>query len=238
MNVFSIWNRDGASILSIGDLIGAAEIGLLATVGIPAVKAYRRPKVAVLSNGDEVVDASIQKLGFGKIRDSNRPMLVAAAMEAGCETIDMGIAGDSEGSLQSKFNKAIQDGADVILTSGNSYESGFSQLSMCVIMVCTNETIFQQQALFLIGYLSPLQPHVYSTGGVSMGAKDLIKPLLESMGKVLFGKVKMKPGKPLTFAVVEQSSKKVLVFALPGNPVLWNNVSYAGCFLCAPWLTS
>lgn len=50
-----------------------------------------------------------------------------------------------------------------------------------------------------------------------MGAKDLIKPLLESMGKVFFGKVKMKPGKPLTFAVVEQGTKKVLVFALPGN---------------------
>lgn len=105
--------------MSVGELIGAAEIGLLATVGVPTVKVYRRPKVAVLSNGDEVVDASTEELDFGKIRDSNRPMLVAAAMEAGCETIDMGIAGDAEGSLQSKFNKAIDDGADVIMTSGN-----------------------------------------------------------------------------------------------------------------------
>jgi gephyrin len=45
-------------------------------------------------------------------------------------------------------------------------------------------------------------------GGVSMGERDLIKPLLERHGKVHFGKVKMKPGKPLTFATIELDSSR------------------------------
>jgi gephyrin len=65
-----------------------------------------------------------------------------------------------------------------------------------------------------------------TTGGVSMGDKDFIKPLLERRGKVFFGKVKMKPGKPLTFAKVPRGDVAggeglgdLLVFGLPGNPV-------------------
>lgn len=49
-----------------------------------------------------------------------------------------------------------------------------------------------------------------------MGSKDDIKPVLESMGSVHFGKVKMKPGKPLTFATLEKDSRTVLFFGLPG----------------------
>eukprot|EP00882_Tetradesmus_deserticola_P003156 GHRQ01003347.1.p1 GENE.GHRQ01003347.1~~GHRQ01003347.1.p1 ORF type:complete len:187 (+),score=92.68 GHRQ01003347.1:176-736(+) len=54
-----------------------------------------------------------------------------------------------------------------------------------------------------------------------MGDRDLLKPLLERKGQVHFGRVLMKPGKPLTFATlqVEGSSRKLLVFGLPGNPV-------------------
>lgn len=60
------------------------------------------------------------------------------------------------------------------------------------------------------------QAHVLLTsGGVSMGRRDLVKPLLEEMGRVHFGRVAQKPGKPLTFATVGQK----LVFGLPGFPV-------------------
>lgn len=54
-----------------------------------------------------------------------------------------------------------------------------------------------------------------------MGDRDLVKPLLESRGKIFFGRVLMKPGKPLTFAVVPKAEGKgnLLVFGLPGNPV-------------------
>jgi gephyrin len=58
-----------------------------------------------------------------------------------------------------------------------------------------------------------------TTGGVSMGDLDLIKPLLERHGQVHFGRIRMKPGKPVTFATVEVAGRRKLVFGLPGNPV-------------------
>jgi gephyrin len=58
-----------------------------------------------------------------------------------------------------------------------------------------------------------------TTGGVSMGDLDFVKPLLESAGHVHFGRLRMKPGKPCTFATAEVDGRRRLVFGLPGNPV-------------------
>ncbi|MCB9149102.1 MAG: molybdopterin molybdenumtransferase MoeA [Caldilineaceae bacterium] len=58
-----------------------------------------------------------------------------------------------------------------------------------------------------------------TSGGVSMGDLDLLKPILENEGQVHFGRILMKPGKPLTFATAHVAGRKRLVFALPGNPV-------------------
>ncbi len=58
-----------------------------------------------------------------------------------------------------------------------------------------------------------------TSGGVSMGNLDLIKPLLDRLGRVHFGRLRMKPGKPCTFATVEVAGRHRLVFGLPGNPV-------------------
>ena len=56
---------------------------------------------------------------------------------------------------------------------------------------------------------------VVTSGGVSMGELDLVKPYIEKNGEVFFGRINMKPGKPTTFGLINKS----LVFALPGNPV-------------------
>jgi gephyrin len=56
---------------------------------------------------------------------------------------------------------------------------------------------------------------IITTGGVSMGELDLVKPYLEKKGEVFFGRLNMKPGKPTTFAKLNDK----LFFALPGNPV-------------------
>lgn len=56
---------------------------------------------------------------------------------------------------------------------------------------------------------------VVTSGGVSMGKKDLIKPYVETKGEVLFGRLNMKPGKPTTFGKIGET----LIFSLPGNPV-------------------
>ncbi|HET9221231.1 MAG TPA: gephyrin-like molybdotransferase Glp [Roseiflexaceae bacterium] len=157
----------GTLVLARGTALGAAEIGLLATVGRVRVPVYRRPIVAVLATGDEVHEPDAP-LEAGGIRDSNRYALMAAAREAGCETISLGIARDDQ-TLQRAAILAGLERADLLLTSG----------------------------------------------GVSMGTRDLIKPLLAELGTVHFGRIAFKPGKPTTFATVRDK----LVFGLPGYPV-------------------
>ena len=167
----------GRVVLAAGQHIGAAEVGILATVGATTVSVHRKPHVAVLSTGDEVMDPGVGELSPGKIRDANRAMLLAAAAGAGCppsQVTDLGIAADSKEQVAEALDKAVAGGADVLLT----------------------------------------------TGGVSMGDKDYIKPLLAERGTIFFGKVRMKPGKPLTFAKIERGGGRppLLVFGLPGNP--------------------
>jgi gephyrin len=161
----------GEVALPAGSRLGAVEIGLLATIGQTAVPVVRKPRVAVLSTGDELVDAG-QPLGPGQIRDSNRPTLLAAVLAAGGEPVDCGAAPDDPDQLQARIAQALA-AADIVLTSG----------------------------------------------GVSMGNLDYVKPLLERAGTVHLGRLRMKPGKPLTFATVPVDGRTRLVFGLPGNPV-------------------
>jgi hypothetical protein len=84
----------GQVCLTKGTLLGPPEIGILATIGATDVSVYRKPLVAVLSSGDEVVEPDCAKLGPGQIRDCNRSMLVAAVREAGARVLDLGIAKD------------------------------------------------------------------------------------------------------------------------------------------------
>ncbi len=161
----------GQQVLAAGEYIGPAEIGLLATAGVTQVPVYPRPRVAVLSTGDELVEPD-QPLGPGQIRDSNRAMLLAAVAANGGIPVDLGIAGDSQEALEAGVQRGLAE-ADILLSSG----------------------------------------------GVSMGELDLIKPLLEHAGTVHFGRIHMKPGKPLTFATAQVAGRQKLIFGLPGNPV-------------------
>lgn len=157
----------GQEILAAGTVLGPAELGLAATIGATEVSVYPAPRVAVLSTGDELAEPG-ESLRPGQIRDSNRFSLMAAVRTAGGEPVDLGIAGDRPGELESKIAEGLER-ADVLLTSG----------------------------------------------AVSMGQLDLLKPLLETWGTVHVGRVRLKPGKPLTFATVRGKP----VFALPGFPV-------------------
>lgn len=88
----------GQRLFSPGDPVRPAVLGVLASIGRRRVLVHRRPKVAVLSTGDELVeDGSV--LAPGQIRESNRPMLVRLVAEAGCEAVDAGIVPDDEDRL-------------------------------------------------------------------------------------------------------------------------------------------
>ena len=107
--------RRGQTILLRGNEVGPWEIGVLATLGWAMVPVVRRPHVAIVSTGDEVVDVS-EPLQPGKIRNSNGYLLEAAIRRTGAEPHRLGIALDTVESLREKFSQAIQ--YDLIITSG------------------------------------------------------------------------------------------------------------------------
>ena len=112
--------RTGDRILEAGTLIRASEIGLLATLGCANIPVYRLPRVAILSTGDELVDAANENLPPGKLRDSNRPMLTALVREAGCVLHSSAHVPDNLAQTEAVL-RGLADpktGADVIVTAG------------------------------------------------------------------------------------------------------------------------
>ncbi len=99
-----------------GDRISAAEVGMLASLGIATVTVVAKVKVAIFSTGDEVqAPGEVQK--NNSIYDSNRFTLTALLQKLGCEVIDFGIIEDKEAALESTLYQASQQ-ADLILSSG------------------------------------------------------------------------------------------------------------------------
>ena len=107
--------RKGQVIMRRGTEIGPWEIGVLATLGYAHVPVIRRPRVAILGTGDEVIDID-ETLQPGKIRNSNSYLLEAAVRRAGAEPHRLGVAQDTIESLREKFREAAT--CDIILTSG------------------------------------------------------------------------------------------------------------------------
>ncbi len=109
--------REGAVVVPRGTLIDAAAIGVLATVGAAQVAVYRRPKVAILATGDELVEVH-QRPGPGQIRNANGYANAAQVIEAGGEPLQLAIARDTEAELIARIEQALDWGADLFLTSG------------------------------------------------------------------------------------------------------------------------
>lgn len=152
----------GDRILSAGTQLGAAEIGIAAATNRARLPVRRRPRVALMSTGDELVEVGKTPL-VGQIPDSNRWALLAALRDADVDVNVLGIAPDEPGPLRSLVIEALMH-ADALVTSG----------------------------------------------GVSVGTHDLVKPLLESLGEVHIGRVKLRPGKPFTFATLARVSKRAV----------------------------
>ncbi|MCS6994315.1 MAG: molybdopterin molybdotransferase MoeA [Anaerolineales bacterium] len=160
--------RAGTKILPAGHLLRPQDVGMLAMLGMAQVPVVRKPRVAILSSGDELlsVEAPLQP---GKIRDTNTYTLAALVAQAGGEPLRLGVAADRREAVQSLLDQALEARADVIVSSA----------------------------------------------GVSVGAFDFVKDVVESAGVLDFWKVNMRPGKPLAFGAY----KGIPFFGLPGNPV-------------------
>ena len=101
-------------MLEPGQRLGPAEIGLLATLGHSPVRVHRRPRVAILSTGNELADLG-EEPGPGQIPNSNSYSLMAQALEAGAIPINLGIARDELPAIERRVSSARQ--ADVLLSS-------------------------------------------------------------------------------------------------------------------------
>jgi molybdopterin molybdotransferase len=107
--------RQGETVLAAGAVLRPQEVGLLATVGRTAVRAHPAPRVAVLSTGDEVVEAG-EVPGPGQIRNGNGPMLCAQVRRGGGVPQYLGIARDRLDSLRPLVEEGLR--ADVLVLSG------------------------------------------------------------------------------------------------------------------------
>ncbi len=159
----------GRLALGSGASLGPQQIGLLAAIGRERVYVRPRPRVVVISTGDELVDIG-REPAFGQVPDCNSYLLTAAAREAGADAYRVGIVADDHAALLELLESQLLR-ADVIVTSG----------------------------------------------GVSMGAFDVVKEALGELGTVDFTQVAMQPGKPQGFGHLGPDWTPI--FCLPGNPV-------------------
>ncbi len=158
----------GEVVLNKGRQLKPQDLGLLAMLGISKALVHQRPRIALLSSGDELIDldAPLEK---GKIRDSNAYTLAALTENMGARVIRLGVAKDNHESVKALFENAIALQVDLILSSA----------------------------------------------GVSVGAFDFVKAVIESNGNMEFWRVNMRPGRPVAFG----RYGGIPVIGLPGNPV-------------------
>jgi molybdopterin molybdotransferase len=107
--------RKGDLVASPGQRLRPVEVGLLAALNLKTVEVHRRPRVGVLSTGDELVDPGTNTPP-GKIHDSNAPMIAAAIRRLHAEPVMLGVAGDSTEELLDSL--ATLNGLDMLITSG------------------------------------------------------------------------------------------------------------------------
>jgi len=159
--------RSGMVLVEQGRRLGAPELGLLANAGFPHPVVHPRPRVIVLSTGDELVPPT-EEPEFGQIRDSNAYTIFGAVREAGAIPVLAGIVKDDVEQLK--------------------------------------ETLLVHE----------IQADAFiSSGGVSVGERDVVKAAFFRRGDLDFYKVAMQPGMPQGFGHIEGKP----YWGLPGNPV-------------------
>lgn len=166
----------------------------------------------VLNAGDVLNPAEIGLLAtIGVVIVKVYPRPLVAVLSTGDELVDSRVRSLGRGQIRDS-NRAM------LLAAASQHHCSVLDLGIAKDRKDDLERLFEK-ALAAGAHI------LVTSGGVSMGDRDLVKPLLHERGKVYFGKVLMKPGKPLTFATIDhpdghsKQSQDLLVFGLPGNPV-------------------
>ena len=106
----------GQLAFRMGTVLEAGHLGVLASIGAATARVFRRPRVGVISTGDELVEAPAA-LGVGQIRDSNRRTLLALVDRAGCEAVDLGLVRDDEAAIEQVLTHGLNS-CDALVSSG------------------------------------------------------------------------------------------------------------------------
>lgn len=159
--------RPGDLLVAAGTRLAAPELALMAAAGIAKPMVHPRPRIVILSTGDELV-APGEDIAFGQVRDSNSFMLQAAVREAGGQPFVAGVVRDDIDAFR-----------DAVLSR-----------------------VTQADAFV-------------SSGGVSVGERDVVKAAFGMSGELDFYRVAMQPGMPQGFGRLEGKP----FFGFPGNPV-------------------
>ncbi len=106
----------GRVVFEPGEVLQPAHVGVLAGLGIHAISVVRRPRVGVISTGDELVDGA-EPLALGQVRDSNRYSLLSLVREAGLEGVDLGLVRDDPEAIRATIARGAA-ACDAVLTSG------------------------------------------------------------------------------------------------------------------------
>lgn len=159
--------KENQLLVKEGKKLNYADIGIIASAGVEKIKVHKKPNIAFISTGDEVIDVT-EKLTYGKIYNSNKYTILARIKELGYEVSHVEHSNDEYGKIGEKIKELSKD-VDLIIT----------------------------------------------TGGASVGDKDLIKEAIDDInGEKLFWKIKIKPGS----AVLCSKYKDTIIISLSGNP--------------------
>ncbi|HEX2102963.1 MAG TPA: gephyrin-like molybdotransferase Glp, partial [Solirubrobacteraceae bacterium] len=112
--------RAGAELLPAGRPLRPQDLGLLAAAGVTSVRVFARPRVAIVSTGDEVVDPATPALEVGQVRDASAVALAALVHEAGGEPDRRGIVADDPEALTAALRAAVESCDVVVVSAGSS----------------------------------------------------------------------------------------------------------------------
>jgi putative molybdopterin biosynthesis protein len=128
----------GETVLRRGDLLTSRETGVLAAIGVSEVSVWRRPRVGIISTGDEIIEPG-QPMRPGMVYDSNARIIADAVRELGGEPVMLGIVRDDLAELRERLAQALA-ACDVVLLSGGT-SKGAGDLSYRVVSELTDPGI-------------------------------------------------------------------------------------------------
>jgi len=136
--------RRGQRVLAAGHVLRPQDIGILAALGCPEVKVVRRPRVAILATGDELVDVE-EPVTPGKIRNSNEYTTLGLVKRYGGVPVPLGIARDTVEDLTAKIREGLAQRVDLFLTSAGVSVGDFDMVKN--VLAAEGEMHFWQVAM-------------------------------------------------------------------------------------------